>query len=192
MSLLQLENRHLKILAKVKVTFFAGYIFLRNRLSDRAQTKCILFLAKFHVDLASKILKFHTGRPLSLHKNCAREMQLVSLNWKLRGEFNGLTFSTVRLNLQYESPELLFLTEWVLCKKEQQLTYMSAILPLLTLRLVLTENFLTSVFLKLFLCTFRHILHKISFSDIFSNRLRVTYFDWTFTVRDSGLKGMTS
>ena len=151
-----------------------------------------MILVTFLENAMIAIFDFRPERPLSLYKNCAREMQLVSLNWKLRGEFNGLTFSTVRLNLQYESPELLFLTEWVLCKKEQQLTYMSAILPLLTLRLVLIENFLTSVFLKLFLCTFRHILHKISFFDIFSNRLRVTYFDSTFTVRDSGLKGITS
>ena len=47
MALLQMKNQTLKILAKVKVTFFARYTFLRNRLSDRAETKCKLFLAKF-------------------------------------------------------------------------------------------------------------------------------------------------
>ena len=102
MALLQMKNHTLKILAKVKVTFFAGYTFLRNRLSDRAETKCKLLLAKFHEEPTGKILKFHTGRPLSLYKNYARNMKLVLSNCKFDDELNGATLDTVGLSLLYD------------------------------------------------------------------------------------------
>ena len=54
MALLQLKNWTLKILAEVKVTFFAKYIFLRSRLSDQAEIKCKFFLAKFQEKIVCK------------------------------------------------------------------------------------------------------------------------------------------
>ena len=103
MALLQMKNHTLKILAKVKVAFFARYTFLRNRLSDRAETKCKLFLAEIHEELTRKIFKFRTGRPLSLYKNHARKIRLVLSNWKFRDKFNGATLNIVGLNLLYDS-----------------------------------------------------------------------------------------
>ena len=102
MALLQMKNHTLKILAKVKVTFFARYTFLRNRLSDRAETKCKLFLAKFHEGLASKIFEFQAGRPLSLNENHARKIKLVLANCKFLGELNGATLIIVGSSLLYD------------------------------------------------------------------------------------------
>ena len=82
-------------------------------------------------------------------------MGLVLLKRQFWDELNGVTLTTVRLSLLYDSPQITVLTEWVLRKKEKTADFMSAVLPLLTLRLVLTQTFLTSAISKLFLSFFR-------------------------------------
>ena len=88
----------------MKVVFLAEGLQLRDRLSDRAETKCKLISGKFEEKLITAIFEFRPGRPLSLYKSCRRKTGLVLLNWKFRDEFNGVTLNTVRLSLQYESP----------------------------------------------------------------------------------------
>ena len=88
----------------MKVVFLAEGLQLRDRLSDRAETKCKLISEKFQENQIIAIFEFRPGRPLSLYKSCRREMELVLLNWKFRDESNSVTLSTVRLSLQYESP----------------------------------------------------------------------------------------
>ena len=145
------------------MVFLAEGLQLRDRLSDRAETKCKLISEKFQENQIIAIFEFRPGRPLSLCKSCRRKMKLVLLNWKCCDEFNGVTLSSLRLSLQYDSPEITILTEWVLCKKREQLTYVSATL-LLRQKLVLTsEKVVLCQFCSYFSLVFDSLRLKISF-----------------------------
>ena len=88
----------------MKVTILAEGQQLRDRLSDRAETKCKLISEKFQENQIIAIFEFRPGRPLSFYKSCRRKTGLVLLNWKCRDELKGVTLETVRPSLQYESP----------------------------------------------------------------------------------------